>query len=334
MTENLTKIMWLEESPFIIDQFKNKAKDYELELVPFNCWEDAKDALKSNVKGWGAIILNPQCKLGKGDRPKPQRFLPQVFCDITSISAKYNVIIPWYIFTSLQPSIFEDLVIKDREVFDAQWERPYYSMDEDSDNLFARIKMQTSSIERTKIRQGIHKDLFDKMNFLTSYCFVPEDIATMEDILISLYENKESKRCNFVNLRKIIESLFNSMIQFKILPNDLRNSMGEVNLTACARLLAGMKCSNNGYEYHLQDTVLDNIAAYNLFNILNVCHGYAHAASSTEKRKDTNVYLDKTQTNNLLHSCALQLADIILMYFYSLRASNQDSSTNIYWTKD
>ncbi|MCQ2200670.1 MAG: hypothetical protein MJZ27_01130 [Bacteroidales bacterium] len=334
MEEILTKIMWLEENPFIVDKYIDKAKDFDLELVPFNCWEDAKNALISNVKGWRAIILNPQCKLGRGDRPKPQKFLPQVFCDIATISTKYDTIIPWYVFSDLNPSLIEDLIVKDREIYDAEWERPYYNMAEDSDHLFHRIKMQTSSMERTKIREGVHKGMFDKLSILTSFGFSIDDINTMEDILISLYENKESSRCNFVNVRKIIESLLKSMLHFNILPDDLLNASGEVNTTACVRLLAGMRCTNNGYEYKTQDCVIDKIAGTNLYNILNICHGYAHSNSTlgSRNRLETNEYLDSVKTNNLLHSCTLMLADIIIMYCNSI-ITIRDVNNMIFWTK-
>lgn len=333
--ENLIKVMWLEEDLFIIDKFKEKAKEYDLDLQVFYCWEDAFNALSSNIKGWSAIILNPKCKLGKGDRPKPQKFLPQVFCDITSICVKFDVMIPWYIFTNLNPSVFEDLVVKDRLKYDAEWERPFYSMDEDAEYLFNRVKMQTTSIDRTKIREGVHKSLFDKLSALTSFGFVREDVSTMEDILISLYEGKESKRCNFVNLRKIIENLIKSMINFGLLPNEIKNTMGETNFVGCARLLAGLECKSGSYNYLQQIPIISNVAGSNLLNILNICHGYAHTESTSQviNRKDTNQYLELAQTNNLLYACTLMLADIIIMYYDYLLVNGKNTENLIFWTK-
>lgn len=334
--ENLIKVMWLEEDLFNIDRFKDKAKEYDLDLQVFNCWEDAFNALSGNIKGWSAIILNPKCKLGKGDRPKPQKFLPQVFCDITSICVKFDVMIPWYIFTDYEPSVFEDLVVKDRLKYDAEWERPYYSMNEDAEYLFSRVKMQTTSIARTKIREGVHKSLFDKLSALTSFGFVREDIYTMEDILISMYEGKESKRCNFVNIRKIIENLIKSMIHFGFLPDEIKNTMGETNFVGCARLLAGLDCRAGAYTFSQLIPIISKVAGSNLHNILNICHGYAHTDSASQyiNRKDTNNYLDLVQTNNLLHACALMLADIIIMYYDYLAANAQNIANRIFWTKN
>lgn len=334
--ENLIKVMWLEEDLFNIDRFKDKAKEYDLDLKVFNCWEDAFNALSGNIKGWSAIILNPKCKLGKGDRPKPQKFLPQVFCDITSICVKFDVMIPWYIFTDYEPSVFEDLVVKDRLKYDAEWERPYYSMNEDAEYLFSRVKMQTTSIARTKIREGVHKSLFDKLSALTSFGFVREDIYTMEDILISMYEGKESKRCNFVNIRKIIENLIKSMIHFGFLPDEIKNTMGETNFVGCARLLAGLDCRAGAYTFSQLIPIISKVAGSNLHNILNICHGYAHTDSASQyiNRKDTNNYLDLVQTNNLLHACALMLADIIIMYYDYLAANAQNIANRIFWTKN
>ena len=336
MKESMTKVMWLEEDLFARDEFIGKGREYDLELCPFNCWEDAFNVLKSDLKKYSAIILNPKCKLGKGDRPKPQKFLPQVFCDITTITVMNNIVIPWYVFTNLNPSEFEDLIISDRLKYDGEWERPYYSMSEDSDYLFNRIKMQTSSIERTKIRDGVHKKLFDDLSQLTSYGFIKADISTMEDIFISLYENKESRRCNFINLRKLIESLFKSMMMFNIIPHDLRNAMGEINITSCGRLLAGMKCTVDNFEYKKEEVVIDSIASGNLFNIINICHGYAHSEStnSSSRRKDTNKYLEETGTNNLLHACALMLADVILEYSGYLSKNLSNMEDKIFWVRN
>ena len=50
MKESLTKVMWLEEDLFVRDEFIEKAKEYDLELCPFNCWEDALNVLKSDLK--------------------------------------------------------------------------------------------------------------------------------------------------------------------------------------------------------------------------------------------------------------------------------------------
>lgn len=333
--ESLTKVMWLEENLFIIDEFKGKAKEYDLDLQTFNCWEDAFNALSGNIKGWEAIILNPMCKLGKGDRPKPQKFLPQVFCDITSICVKYNVVIPWYIFSNTDPSFFEDLVVKDRLKYDAEWERPYYSMEEDADYLFYRVKMQTSSINRIRIREGVHKDLFDKLSALTSFGFLREDILTIEDILLSLYENKDSKRCNFIYLRKIIERTIQSMIHFGLLPDDLKNTMGETNFVGCARLLAGLDCRSNSYQYRQTIPIINNVAGSNLLNILNICHGFAHAESTSQYtyRKNTNEYLSSVQTNNLLHACTLMIADIIILYYNFMYGNGRREDNQVFWTK-
>ena len=334
MENNFAKVMWLEEDPFTIDRFLHKAADYELNLEPFSCWEDAKKALVSNVKGWGAIILDPKCKLGLGDRPRPQKFLPQVLCDITHISAKYNAIIPWYVFTDLEPKGFEDLIVNNREVYDAEWERPYYNMDEDADYLFKRIKMQTSSIARTKIRSGVHKELFDKMSALTSYGITKEDISTMEEIFISVYENIESKRCNFVNIRKIIEDIIRSMIVKGFLPNDILNQMGEINYSGCARLLAGLDCNVGSDVYKQNIPIINKVAGENLRTILKICHGYAHSESMNvlTKRTETNHYLELANTNNLLYASAFMLADIIIMYWNFLK-EYRDKTEETYWTK-
>lgn len=334
--KNQINVMWLEENLFVIDKFKAQAQEFDIMLQTFNCWDDAYNALVSNIKGWDAIILDPNCKLGRGDRPKPQHFLPQVFCDLASLCTKYDIVMPWYVFTDLNPTIFEDIIVKDRLRYDAEWEQPYYSMKDDANQLFCRIKMQVSSIDRTKIREGVHKDLFDKLSALTSFGLVREDVLTMEDILISLYENKESKRCNFINIRKLIENLIRSMVHYGLLPNDIRNTMGNINFVGCARLLAGLECNSDTWQYKPLTPIISHVAGNNVLSILNICHGYAHSigSSQTHSRKDTNQYLESVQTNNLLHASALMLADVVIMYCNFLQQhATKDATNNVYWTK-
>lgn len=316
----LTKIMWLEEDLFEAETFIEDALEYDLEVVRFTCWEDAKNSIAENPKKWEAIVLDPKCKLFGGDYPNPKKFLPQVFCDITALSIKNDIIYPWYIFTNVPPVEFQDLVIKDRELFDRDWERPYYIIEQDSKRLLTNIKNQTSNRERTKVREGVHKDMFDKLAQLSGFSqgFTREDVSTMEDLMISIYENKDSNRCNFVNLRKIIEGLIKSMIYFNVVPDNVRNDNGEINLTGYCRILAGK--DSYGKSYILKEKFLDDIAVSNLRTILEICHGSSHTRSTNDNiaRKDVNSYLAITGTKNLLHACTLMLADIILIYCHNI----------------
>lgn len=332
----LTKVMWLEEDLFEAENFIEDALNYDLEVVRFTCWEDAKNSITENPKKWEAIVLDPKCKLYGGDCPNPKRFLPQVFCDITALSIKNDIIYPWYIFTNLPPKEFQELVIKDRERFDRDWERPYYIIDQDAKRLLTNIKTQTSNRERTKVREGVHKDMFEKLEQLSAFSqgFTKEDIASMEDLMISIYENKDSNRCNFVNLRKIIEGLFKSMIYFNIVPNNICNENGEINLTGYCRILSGI--DYYGKSYILEEKFLDEVAVSNLWMILKICHGSSHTKSTNDNtvRKDVNEYLAITGTKNLLHACTLMLADTILMYCHNIKKHLAEiQSGTSFWSK-
>ena len=59
----LTKVMWLEEDLFEAENFIEDALNYDLEVVRFTCWEDAKNSITENPKKWEAIVLDPKCKL-------------------------------------------------------------------------------------------------------------------------------------------------------------------------------------------------------------------------------------------------------------------------------
>lgn len=319
----LAKVMWLEEDDFVAEGFIEEAKDYDLDVKRFTSWEAAKKSIEQAPNEWEAIVIDPTCKLDEGgDSNNPKRFLPQVFCDITALSVKNDIIYPWYIFTTLSSEEFREIVIRDREIFDRDWRKPYYDIDHDRTQLLINIQKQTSNRERRNVRNGIHKEMFDKLDELSGFKdgFTKEDVATMEDLMISIYENKDSSRCNFVNLRKIIEGLVKSMIHYKMVPdpdsdpNSLRNPSGEIHLKGYCRILSGLE--HNYKTYTLREEILDKVAASNLLTILDFCHGGSHTKSTNVKanKKDVNEYLKITGTKNLLHACTLMLADIILMY--------------------
>ena len=59
---DLTQVLWVEDDPLVTESFPLKAEDFDLELVPYCCWDDAKDALEKDYDRWSAIILDAMCK--------------------------------------------------------------------------------------------------------------------------------------------------------------------------------------------------------------------------------------------------------------------------------
>ena len=87
MNTNLIQVLWVEDDPDNTQIYPIEASRYGLELVSFNCWEEAEKALVSDFKRWSAIILDAKCKYKKGDHDNAQRFLVHVLSSITRICA-------------------------------------------------------------------------------------------------------------------------------------------------------------------------------------------------------------------------------------------------------
>ena len=54
-TNDLIKVLWVEDDPDVTSTYPLEAENYDLELVPISCWDDAKVELES--KGYNNISI-------------------------------------------------------------------------------------------------------------------------------------------------------------------------------------------------------------------------------------------------------------------------------------
>lgn len=96
MNTNLIQVLWVEDDPDNTQIYPIEASRYGLELVSFNCWEEAEKALVSDFKRWSAIILDAKCKYKKGDHDNAQRFLVHVsifhYKNLRRTKASYSMV--------------------------------------------------------------------------------------------------------------------------------------------------------------------------------------------------------------------------------------------------
>ena len=112
MNTNLIQVLWVEDDPDNTQFYPIEASRYGLELVSFNCWEEAEKALVSDFKRWSAIILDAKCKYKKGDHDNAQRFLVHVLSSITRICAEQKRVIPWFVLSGGSEEELNDLLSK------------------------------------------------------------------------------------------------------------------------------------------------------------------------------------------------------------------------------
>ena len=98
-TNDLIKVLWVEDDPDVTNTYPLEAENYDLELVPIGCWDDAKVELENKFNQRSAIILDAKCKYQRDSKDNAIVFLREALDDISTICEKKGRIIPWYVLT-------------------------------------------------------------------------------------------------------------------------------------------------------------------------------------------------------------------------------------------
>lgn len=319
MNNELKQILWVEGNGMIHRDFQKEASSYGLQLIPYDCWDDAYKALCDDFSRWAAIILQPKSKLHAGSMRRVMQFLPQAFSDINVLGTIKGKILPWYILTDINESNFSELVLESRNTWDSGWPNKYYdsSITEERHMLFKRIKDQTQLNEKQMIRTGQYKNVFNALNYLYQYHLHYKVGEIIEEMLVSTcFGNVSFSDISIV--RDVIEYLFHSMVMNNLLPSKIRNVHNKMNIGDCSKLLSGIDVTNNNIHYKVIEPIINRIMANNIYSLLKLGNSGKHAENTPESI-ELNNYLRSIGTNNLLNSCALQLCDIILWYEQTIK---------------
>lgn len=117
MTNDVTyKVLWVDdqvlEDDVITDfciGFQGKADKYDIELVPFDNWEEAERSLKKNFNEYSAVILDAKCKIHKYDTEQ-EEFITAVLPSLTNVFGEKRRVLPWYILSAGTMSNFGNVV--------------------------------------------------------------------------------------------------------------------------------------------------------------------------------------------------------------------------------
>lgn len=314
MNNELKQILWVEGNCMIHSNYQQEASEYGLNLVSYDCWDDAYQALCDDFLKWSAIIMQPKSKLHPGSIRKVTQFLPQAFSDINVLCATKGKTLPWYLLTDIHGSEFCDMVLEARQTWDIGWPNKYYnsSIDEERLMLFKRIKEQSQLNERLQIKTGQYKKVFDALEFLYGHHLNSKIGKIIEDLLVSTcFGNGDTSDLGV--LRDVLEYIFHSMVMNDLLPKDLKNVNNRINNNSCSRMLGGMDVDNCSSHYRVILPIMNKMMSRNLYNLLKLGNCGSHATNDEDNRY-LDEYLQEIGTNNLLNSCALQLCDIILWY--------------------
>ena len=325
---DLIQVLWVEDDISIINNFINDAFYSGLELVPYCCWDDAKEALENDYDRWSAIILDGLCKRHKQSVDNAVEFLGEALIDISVLAEKRGRIIPWYVLTGGAPEQVSDSIRDERLKWDKEWTassgRKYYSKNTDTEILYSRIKNVAQESSRLQI-QKIHHSVFEAIE----ECNIDKEATRiLENLLIPLHFPSDQLSTNynkqFNEARKCLEYIFKSMSCFGILPN----WGGEVNINWSCCILGGQDCkmknNNNLIVKNNNTNWRKSFHAQLFWNLATTLNSASHPGFERYLKSVNN-------STYLLKSIALQLCDAILWYHNYLRDHSNIEENSQNW---
>lgn len=324
MNEYSIRVLLVDENVLSFSKYRSIAEDLGIYVERHTCWDNAKDALYKDFDNWSAIVLEPYSKLHSGGYNNIKQFLVHALSDISAISTKNNKIIPWYIFTDKKPEEFIDLILESRKSFDADWHTPYYTKENDAQMLFKRIKICANQAKGLQLRNQLYPELFRSIDYLEKYGLNYEVGYFMEDFLLSLHFG-HMQESDFRKIRMTIEYIFQSMVNNRLIPY-IPGKGGMLNIFASCQIAANGvwndRYSSDDYEC---DKVIDNLLRDILTLMINISNASLHTSSEytqNERYYHLSEYQDNVKSNYLLHSCSLQLCDVLIYYANILKNKN------------
>lgn len=335
---DLIQVLWVEDDPVVTETFPLKAENFDLELVPYCCWDDAKVALEGDYDRWSAIILDAKCKHHRNSADNAVKFLSEALSDITELAATKGRTIPWYVLTGGDTSEVSDSINEKRLKWDKDWtdssNKNYYSKNTDTEILYKRIKYHVQESPRLQI-QKMYRNVFDSIE----ECKIDDEAYNaLEDLLVPIHFPGEidanDYNDKFKKARVVLEYVFRSMVENGMLPEWGKN----MNTRWSSCLLAGKSATK--YVKDGEDIVVVESkeailpAALNdiLRAMVNILPADVHSKSGDANAVNIPDYIKCVDGSTyLLNSFALQLCDLILWYRNYLQGHSDKEQNKSKW---
>ena len=327
---DLIQVLWVEDDPDVTETFPLKAENFGLDLVPFPCWDDAKEALESDYDRWSAIILDAKCKHHKDSADSAVVFLREALKDISVLAVTKDRTIPWYVLTGGDTSEVSDSINDERLKWDKDWtdstNKKYYSKNTDTEMLYNRIQYHAQVSPRLQI-QKMYRNVFEAIE----ECKIDDEAYnSLEDLLVPIHFPDEidagDYNDKFQKARDVLEYLFRSMSTFGILPDWGK----QVNLTASSLLLDNIDFTNKEGSPIVSSKarILPKELSRIMKVMVNIIPAFCHSDSGIEDNVRKKEYMSSVENSTfLLKSFALQFCDLILWYRNYLK-SHGDNKLN------
>lgn len=319
MEENLIKVLWIEDDPIVTEAYPDEAYEFGINLVPFSCWDEAREELLRNYDQWEAIVLDARCKIHKTDRDNAVRFLGHVLAELNGLTHERERQIPWYVLSGGDEKEISDSITEHRLKWDADWHKSFYSKNKDREILFKRIRVHCKiRPQEIQVKTVYFKDVFDALK----QCGLDEDAEIcLTNLLCPLvFNDLDNKDYNnrMYECRLMLEYFFRAMIDQGMVPESFRTIVrgkDTINSSWCSMLLAGEVLPPRS-NVSVIAGVFPKIIANNVKTIIFATGSQLHTQPATDLAgMDVTQYLEDTNGSvNLIKSFALQLCDLVLWY--------------------
>ena len=324
MKDNILHVIWVEDNTTIYEDVSLLADSYNIQLHPFENWSEAKNQLCSSYNKWDAIILDAKCKLDKDSSDNAYRFLPQVFSEMSTLRERYHHLIPWFVLSGGGAEITQlnDMINGDRLAWDSDWNKTsYYCKGKDEATLFERIGSIAKKSERYQIKTCLYPDVFKAIEDTN----LNEEVeGIMLNLLMPIHFGNignEIYNKEFINVRKVIEYVYRSMINQGLLPVELKsNKAGKevVNLSWCTKLLQYKVLNEATLKVNYSFKVYTKIMAQIVRDILNFTNSFAHSqCEDNDPYDEYNSYHHIKEVDGspyYLRMIAMGLCDFLIWY--------------------
>lgn len=336
MQNDFLNVLWVENDPEVLTAYPIEAEFFGLHLHAFECWDDALQALSSDYDKWDAIILDAKCKHHKDSADNATRFLIEVSNSLTRLNSEKKRQINWYILSGGSEQEISDLIPCERDKWDGDWPKKFYSKNTDREMLYRRIRYHVKHSDSTNLKTVLYRSVFEaiqKANLDEEVEFLMTDLLMpihFEEINNLDYNNRLSM------VRKVIEYIFKSMIKNGILPESFyigRSGKKEINLSWSSLFLSGKPDPKSNV---ITDKIIfPQVLGNNVKNMIFGTGAYVH--TEEKEREDTqriHEYLQMTgESSYLVRSYAMQLCDFILWYNSYLKQHPDKEINRLYWTE-
>ena len=335
------EVLWVEDNKSLHEIYPLQAETYGIDMVPFDNWNDAYNALTSDYNRWDAIVLDAKCKVDRNSADNACKFLPTVFESIAELSTKNKRLIPWYILSGGGAEVgpINDLIIDKRKKWDGDWPKSFYSKNTDFVALLYRIKETVEKADSNIIMSSLYPDVFQAIREIG----LPKEANDyMMKLLKPIHfnvEDNEAYNSHYEYPRLILEYIYRSMVAHNLLPPEMINNRGKdsVNLSACSKLLGTGAISEKGFNVDYKFKVFSTIIRNTVWNITTITGSYVHTTSEDSDDKetiDTKGHIESVGGSPyLLRKIAYELCDIILWYKDFLRKHPNKEENLKLWTK-